>query len=41
MFRLPPALQDALPEVLARAAAAAWTLGFFVAVHGALLKLAY
>jgi hypothetical protein len=41
MFGFSPALRDTLLEMLVRAAAAAWVLGFFVATHGALLKLAY
>ena len=34
-------LRDRIAEVLVRAVAAAWVLGFFVAVEGALLKLSY
>ena len=34
-------LRDNLAETLVSAIGLAWTLGFFVAVHEALLKLAY
>ena len=41
MIRLRPALRGALTEMLVRAAAAAWVLGFSAAIEGALLKLYY
>jgi hypothetical protein len=41
MTRFSPALRDTLSEMLVRAAAAAWVLGFFGAVEAALLKLSY
>ena len=41
MTRFPPALRGTLSEMLVRAVAAAWVLGFFAAVEGALLKLHY
>ena len=41
MTRFSPALRSTLYEMLVRAAAAAWVLGFFAAIEGALLKLSY
>jgi hypothetical protein len=38
---VPPPVRDRLAEALVGAAAAVWTLGFFAAVHLALLKLTY
>jgi hypothetical protein len=41
MARDRASLRERLAEVLVRAVAAAWVLGFFAAVEGALLKLSY
>ena len=41
MTRFSPALRNTLSEMVVRAVAAAWVLGFLAAVEGALLKLSY